>query len=452
MHVPVEIPGPTTPLCSNIKQRYLVVPSFTLESGVRLENVPVSFNTYGSLNAQRDNCVVVCHPISGSPDIPSWWDPLVGPGRLFDTGHFFVVCCNVIGSPYGTASPLTRRGGELFEKGTWVPAPHVTSPMEQQSLTWWGADFPNSTVRDDVRLHKHVLEYLGVEQIAVVVGGSMGGMASLEWPLCYPVRHLSSEDYLAQAAQKEKPYVRASVTLASSARHTAWCIAWSETQRLSIFTDPDFNEGRYLLNKPPNSGLATARMNALLTYRHPGSIERRFRRMRGKDNIARNAPARQPPAPRAATSPIPFPEAAKPQDREMYAVQSYLHYHGAKFVKRFDANCYIHLTHKLDTQDVARGREIWAPEGARSDDGVMCAVLNRLGTASVAPRVLVLSVTSDLLYPPPDQKLIHEFIPGSELVDIQSAEGHDGFLLEYPQIERAIRRFLTHSEERKSRL
>ena len=136
----------------------------------------------------------------------------------------------------------------------------------------------------------------------------------------------------------------------------------------------------------------------------------------------------------------------------MYAVQSYLHYHGAKFVKRFDANCYIHLTHKLDTQDVARGRENWAHEGARNDDGVMRAVLNLLGTAPVAPRVLVLSVTSDVLYPPPDQMLIHELIPGSELIDIQSTEGHDGFLLEYPQIERAICRFLTTTEERMSRL
>lgn len=409
----------------------------------------MSFNAYGSLNAERDNCVVVCHPISGSPDVPSWWEPLVGPGLLFDTRRFFVVCCNVIGSPYGTASPVTRRGGEQLEDGKWIQSPHVMAPLDQTSMTWWGADFPYSTVRDDVRLHKHVLEYLGVEQIAVAVGGSMGGMAALEWPLCYPVRHPRSSDHLARTDATEKPYVRTAVTLASSARHTAWCIAWSEAQRLSIMTDPNFNEGRYLFSKPPTSGLATARMGAMLTYRHPESIERRFRRMRGKDNVARNAPVRHPPAPHAATSPIPFPDAAKPQDREMYAVQSYLHYHGAKFVKRFDANCYIHLTHKLDTQDVARGRESWSPTGANEDD-IIRAVLGKLGTSPIAPRVLVLSVTSDILYPSSDQRLMHSLIPGSDLVDIESSEGHDGFLLEYPQIERAMRRFLLRAEGRKS--
>ncbi|WFD35965.1 homoserine O-acetyltransferase [Malassezia cuniculi] len=444
MPSPVEIAGPTSPFCTNIKQRYLVVPSFTFESGETLENVPVSFNTYGSLNAGRDNCVMVCHPISGSPDVVSWWEPLVGPGRLFDTARFFIVCCNAIGSPYGTASPVTRRGGELFENGKWVQSAHVTSPNEQTSVTWWGSDFPRSTVRDDVRLHKHVLEYLGVEQIAIAVGGSMGGMSALEWPLCFPVRYPKSDDHLLHVSPAEKPYVRTIMSLASSARHTAWCIAWSDVQRLSITTDPNYSDGQYLLSKPPTKGLESARMAAMLTYRHAHSIERRFRRMRGKDNISRKTAASQPSASTKAA-----PQQSVTKDKDVYAVQSYLRHHGAKFVARFDANCYVHLTHKLDSQDVTRGRESWAHAGASEDD-VIRAVLNKLGTTPVSPLVLIISVTSDILYPPSDQRLIHDHIPGSDLVDIQSSEGHDGFLLEYPQIERAMRRFLTRAEGRKS--
>ena len=447
---PFEVPGPTTHLCGGIDQRYLIVPEFMLESGHVLVNVPVAFKTWGQLNSTRDNVLLVCHPISGSADVADWWGPLFGPGHMLDPERYFIVCCNTIGSPYGTASPLTRRGGEQVQAdGSWACAPHVRSPSEP---THWGADFPNSTVRDDVRLHKLVLDYLGVEQLAVVLGGSMGGMASLEWPLCFPVRNPRSENHLAAAKPGEKPYVRSTVLLATAARHSGWCIAWSETQRTIIQGDARFHGGHYRLLDQPASGLSAARMCALMTYRQPESFERRFSRMRGKQNVQQ---AQQRADPQTQASSImeegedtldeSVGNIRDAQEREQYAVQSYLKHHGNKFVQRFDALCYIHLTHKLDSHDIARERASWVTGSAQvlspGDEEVLAGVLHKLGTSPVAPRVLVLSVTSDMLYTPQEQLYIHHNTPRSQFVFIESSEGHDGFLLEYPQIERAMLAF-----------
>lgn len=151
MAAPFEIAGPTSPFAARLDQRYLVVPEFTLENGARLVHVPVAFQTWGKLNKEGTNALVICHPISGDALVSDWWAPLFGPGRVLDTDKYMVVCCNAIGSPYGTASPVTRRGGEDVRDGTWTCSPHVRAPAEQQHVTWWGSDFPASTIRDDVR-------------------------------------------------------------------------------------------------------------------------------------------------------------------------------------------------------------------------------------------------------------------------------------------------------------
>ena len=134
-------------------------------------------------------------------------------------------------------------------------------------------------------------------------------------------------------------------------------------------------------------------------------------------------------------------DSSQPQAQEQYAVQSYLHHHGTKFLTRFDALCYIHLSNKLDSHDVTRDRESWA-SGAKDDATVLKGVLGHLNKPRNSPHVLILSVTSDMLYTPAEQASIHDAIPTSELVHIESAEGHDGFLIEYPQIDRAIRAFM----------
>jgi homoserine O-acetyltransferase len=270
-------------------------------------------------------------------------------------------------------------------------------------------------------LHKLVLDHLGVSSVAVVVGGSMGGMSVLEWPLCTP-----------------KGYVRHIIPIATSARHSAWCISWGEAQRQSIYSDPEYADGYY--TKQPASGLAAARMTALLTYRSRDSFESRFgRTARHTDtppevvtppHSPRTAPAdalaahndglrnvRTPPSsPTTTTTTSPVP---------IFNAQSYLRYQGNKFVARFDANCYIHITRKLDTHDIARGRG--SPE----------AVLTQL-----PPRALVIGVETDGLFTLSEQREIAAGVPDAELVVIQSRDGHDGFLLEFEQINTHILRFL----------
>ena len=148
---PFEIAGPTSPFAVQLDQRYLVLPELPLESGKTLVNAPIAFKTYGTLNAQGTNAVLVCHAISGNALAAEWWDSLVGPGKVIDTNTFFVVCCNALGSPYGSASPVTRRGGEDVRNGAWRAAPFVHAPEAQTERQWWGADFPQTTLRDDVQ-------------------------------------------------------------------------------------------------------------------------------------------------------------------------------------------------------------------------------------------------------------------------------------------------------------
>lgn len=302
-------------------------------------------------------------------------------------------------------------------------------------------DFPRFS------LHKLVLDYLGVRAVAVVIGGSMGGMAVLEWPLCTP-----------------PGYVRHVIPLATSARHSAWCISWGEAQRQSIYSDPDYQDGFY--TSQPASGLAAARMSALLTYRSRDSFESRFGRKpqlpRNGSNATtppgsplhadnalaahndghRNAKPRTPlsqptsflsdsPQVQAQTAtPATPPLSSKPP---IFSAQSYLRYQGDKFTSRFDANCYIHITRKLDTHDVARGRIADHEEESLA----LAKVL-----ATLPPRALVISIATDGLFTTTEQRELAAHIPGAELVVIHSPDGHDGFLLEFEQINIHVMRFL----------
>ncbi|KAG1469551.1 hypothetical protein G6F56_003196 [Rhizopus delemar] len=141
-------------------QNITVIPEYTLESGVKLTNIPIAWKSWGKLNEKADNCMVICHALTGSADVEDWWGPLMGPKRAFDPTKFFIICCNVLGSPYGSASPLTINP----ETG------HI-----------YGPEFPLVSIRDDVNLHRLVLDDLGVKQVAICIGGSMGGMQVLEW-------------------------------------------------------------------------------------------------------------------------------------------------------------------------------------------------------------------------------------------------------------------------------
>jgi homoserine O-acetyltransferase/O-succinyltransferase len=261
------------------------VDRFTLEAGEVLIDVPVTYATWGALNDAADNAVVVCHALTGDVRADVWWGPLIGPGRVLDTDRFFVICANVIGSPYGSVSPLSIDGrtGRPF-----------------------GPGFPDATIRDTVRLHRALLEELGVRKVQLVIGGSMGGMQVLEWAY-------------------HTDMVEAVVPIAVGASHSAWCIGWSEAQRQAIYADRSWNDGHYDPQDPPRGGLAAARMAAMISYRTRRSFQDRFGR-ETRDGA------------------------------DYFAVESYLRYQGQKLVDRFDANCYVHLTRQMDSHDLARGR------------------------------------------------------------------------------------------------
>ncbi|WP_103019610.1 homoserine O-acetyltransferase MetX [Salinibacter altiplanensis] len=270
----------------------LTISTFPLEDGTVLRDVPVAYQTWGTLNAAGTNAVLVCHALTGDTDVADWWGGLLGPGRALDPTDDFVVCLNVPGSPYGSVSPVT------------------TNPDTGER---YGAGFPAFTTRDTVRLHRRALEALGVQRVACAVGGSMGGMHVLEWAF--------------ETTDSGAPFVRSVVPVAVGGRHTAWQIGWGEAQRQAIFADSKWRGGRYPPDDPPKKGLATARMMAMVSYRSHSSFEGRF----GRDAM---------------------PE----KDGTPYAVESYLHHHGDTLVDRFDAHCYVALTRQMDTHDVARGR------------------------------------------------------------------------------------------------
>ncbi|MFN3595856.1 MAG: homoserine O-acetyltransferase [Rubricoccaceae bacterium] len=259
---------------------------FVTESGFVLERPEVAYCTWGRLGPARDNAVVVCHALTGTPDAADWWGGLFGPGQPLDPGRHFIVCANVLGSCYGTTGPRS------VDPATGRP---------------YGGRFPLVTVRDTVRLHGRLLDALGVEGVALALGGSMGGMQALEWALT-------------------DGRVRAAVVVAVGYAHSAWQIGISEAQRQAIYADPKWRGGDYPPDDPPAAGLAAARAMAMMSYRSPSLFQDRFGRAR------------------------------QDGDPEAFAVESYLRYQGRKLVGRFDAASYVRLTQLMDRHDAAAGR------------------------------------------------------------------------------------------------
>lgn len=308
-------------------------------------------------------------------------------------------------------------------------------------------------------LHKLLLDDLGVRQVAAVIGGSMGGMLVLEW------------------AYFGKDYVRCIVPIATSSRHSAWCISWGEAQRQSIYADPKYDDGYYSFDDQPVTGLGAARMSALLTYRSRNSFEARFGRNipdpARKQTITENsrsgtpsethfhihndghkvtrssvsrsssfasqtkADATKPTETVAVVSADPQFSGPKetvvsltggdrPPTTTYFSAQSYLRYQGQKFVKRFDSNCYIAITRKLDTHDVSRYRADSVPEAL----------------ALIEQPTLVLGIESDGLFTFAEQQEIAQHVKNSRLKEIVSQEGHDAFLLQFEQVNKYILDFL----------
>ncbi|KAI0180002.1 homoserine O-acetyltransferase [Hypoxylon sp. FL1284] len=395
-------------------QKFAVIPELTLDSGEVLESCPVAYKTWGRLNESRDNVLVICHALTGSSDISDWWSPLLGRGKAFDPAHFFIFCANVLGSPYGSASPLT---------------------IDPRTGQRYAGEFPQTTVRDDVRAHKYVLDALGVRSVAAVIGGSMGGMTTLEWPLC-----------------TERGFVKSIIPIATAADHSAWGISWAEAQRQCIYSDPKFDDGYYepCPEGQPSAGLAAARMVAMLTYRSCVSFDHRFGR---KPQQRQKNPGRvsEPPLdlprtdmPTAATGATPPSSPITAKDRggddrkrwgarrdPSFSAQGYLHYQGQKFVQRFDANCYLHITNKMDAHDVTLGRTLDRNGRDANADDILREIFLAGGVPSGA---LVVSVETDALFLPEQQERLAACLPRARLAVLRSSDGHDGFLLEFEQL------------------
>lgn len=275
-----------------------------LDGGGTLEDVVVAYQTYGSLNADKSNVVLICHALTGDQHVANdhpitgrtgWWDTLVGPGKSIDTDRYFVICQNVLGGCLGTTGPQS------------------INPATGKS---WGITFPVVTVGDMVRTQALALDQLGIETLLAVIGGSMGGMQVLEWATRYPTR------------------VFAAIPVATSARHSAQNIAFHEIGRQAIMADPDWRQGAYEdARVKPTKGLSVARMTAHVTYLSEQALHRKF---------GRNLQDRTRPT-------FGF-------DAD-FQVESYLRHQGITFVDRFDANSYLYITKAMDYFDLAADHE-----------------------------------------------------------------------------------------------
>ena len=367
-------------------RRFLALPAergFALEFGGVLHGVELAYETWGALNEQADNAVLVCHALTGDAHAAGvadhghgavgWWDDFIGPGRAIDTDRYFVVCVNVLGGCQGTTGPAS------------------IDPATGRS---YGSAFPVISVRDVVRSQRRIADHLGIERWHSVVGGSMGGMQSLEWAIMYPDR------------------VRTVVALASNTAASPQQVAWSAVGRLAIVLDPRWRGGDYYdapLGEGPAAGLAVARQIAQITYRTDEVFQDRF----GRATVDRIS------------------------DFDLWGrfdVESYLDHHGQKLVRRFDANSYLVLNRLMDLHDVARGR------------GGLDLALERI----TAP-VLVASISSDALYPPRQQRELVEALAHQRCRHqyhvIDSPEGHDGFLLEHAALSPIIAEFLDKEDQ-----
>ncbi|WP_419799084.1 MAG: homoserine O-acetyltransferase MetX [Terasakiella sp.] len=349
-----------------------------LDCGAELSNFSIAYETYGTLNADKSNAVLVTHALTGDQFVAGvnpvtgkagWWSIMVGPGKPIDTDRYFVICTNVLGGCMGTTGPAALN-------------PETNEP--------WGVDFPVITIGDMVRAQALLLDDMGIETLFSVVGGSMGGMQALEWAAAYPTRVFSC------------------VPIATAATHSAQNIAFYEVGRQAIMADPDWCDGHYLKEgKKPRSGVSVARMAAHITYMSEAALTQKFgRRLQDREKVTFGFEAD-------------------------FQIESYLRHQGNSFVERFDANSYLYVTRAMDYFDLATTHGSGRLADVFNGTEIRFCVVSFSSDWHYLPeesRVIVRGLTgagANVSY-----------------VDVVSDKGHDAFLLEEPAFERVMRGFL----------
>ncbi|MBL8372368.1 MAG: homoserine O-acetyltransferase [Burkholderiaceae bacterium] len=357
-----------------------------LQSGASVRGYSLAYETYGTLNADRSNAVLICHALNashhvagvyeGQPRSEGWWDNMIGPGKPVDTNRFFVIGVNNLGSCFGSTGPM-----------------HVSPDTGRV----YGADFPVVTVEDWVNAQARLLDALGVAQLAAVMGGSLGGMQALSWTLQHPER------------------VRHAVVVASAPNLTAENIAFNEVARRAIVTDPDFHGGHfYAHGVVPKRGLRIARMIGHITYLSDDVMNEKFGRQ------LREAVLDSASGYRYSTQEVEF------------QIESYLRYQGDKFAEYFDANTYLLITRALDYFDPARAH-----------GGDLTAALAR-----AACKFLLVSFTTDWRFSPARSREIVKALVANRrevsYAEIDAPHGHDAFLLDDPRYLEAVRAYFAN--------
>ncbi len=348
-----------------------------LQSGGSLGPVTLAYETWGTLNRAGDNAILLVHALTGNahahdverPDDPraAWWNPLIGPGRPFDTERSFVICSNVLGGCSGSTGPSS-------------PDPATGHP--------YGLRFPLVTICDMVNAQRRLIEHLGVRQLAMVAGGSVGGQQVLDWAVSYP------------------ELVRKAVVVAATPSLTAQAVAFSEVGRQAIMADPRWQNGDYAPGQGPDAGLAIARMLAMITYQSEEAMEMRF--------------ARRPATRQHTTPPSGYAAFGGPFD-----VEGYLYYQGEALVKRFDANSYLYISRAMDLYDVSAGY-------ASQEEALR----------RVQSQALFIGIRSDFLFPAARVRKLAEQVRqlggNATYVELDSPHGHDAFLKEWDQMIAAL--------------
>jgi homoserine O-acetyltransferase len=326
--------------------------AFKTESGIELNGLQIGYHIFGTLNQNRSNVIWVCHALTANSDVLDWWAGLFGEKNLFNPDEHFIVCANVLSSPYGTTNPLS------------------INPATGKA---YYLSFPNITIRDMAKAHELLADHLGITNIKMLIGGSLGGQQAMEWSIAQPWR------------------IDHQVLIATNAKHSAWGVAFNESQRLAISADPTFN------TEQPDGGslgLKAARSMALLSYR---GYEIYNATQEDNDD----------------------------ERTDNYRASSYQSYQGDKLVKRFNAYSYWYLSKAMDAHNVGRNR------------GGVVAGLNL-----IRAKTLVIGITSDILFPVAEQRYLAHHISNAVYSEFDSVYGHDSFLIETAILTKTIASFL----------